>query len=185
MMRRFIFDKEIVGYTTIVVTNFPDFEDEGKCKKNEKLMKEENEEMAEIMNSCRMIIHVDNPPINIGENVRRREKKIASNRETREESEEILMTHLRNCQDVYKPKNLDKLNEEIQNYMTEKERLQQKLQQSERQLEIEKMKNEWSEEQKKELEELRKKLTELEEKIAVLMQGFFERMGKSIGKDID
>jgi len=179
MIRRYIFDEEIVKYTTIVVTNFSNFEDEGECKKNERLMKAENEEMFEIMENCRRIIHVDNPPIDIGENVKRRGKKIADNRETREESRKILMVCLAACWEVYKPKNLDKLNEEVQNYVTEKERLQQ----VERQLE--EMKNKLNEEQKRELEELRKKIFELEEKIAVLMQGFFERMGKSLGRDLD
>lgn len=63
LLRSTIFDKDIVNYTTIVRTDFADFEDEEKCKEDIKKMDDENPKLAELIRSCnKKIVYVDNPP---------------------------------------------------------------------------------------------------------------------------
>ncbi|CAG8467785.1 19076_t:CDS:10 [Racocetra fulgida] len=104
-----IFDDEIVNYTTIVRTNFPEFESEEACKRDRKKLRNENITLANIAKSVK-IIHVDNPPM------AGRASAIALAKEIREVSHKILITHLGTLQDIYKPRNLRKLNDRIKNY---------------------------------------------------------------------
>nr|CAG8629247.1 9575_t:CDS:1 [Entrophospora candida] len=57
------FDKNIFEYTTIVRTNFSDFEDDTKCEKDYQDMTSGNNDISEFVKSCKKVIHVDNPPI--------------------------------------------------------------------------------------------------------------------------
>src|SRR6185436_5047999 len=86
LLRETIFDKNITNYTTIVRTNFADFEDEKKCEGDRKKLKEENLELAELINSCNKVIYVDNPPL--------KGRSATTNKEIREASREILLKHL-------------------------------------------------------------------------------------------
>ena len=106
LLKETVFDENIAQYTTIVRTNFPSFEDEGECVKDKEALKSGGKFGKEIR-----IVHVDNPPINIrGKNV---EKKKELNMLTREASREIMLNHLVTRENVYKPNNLNKLNELI------------------------------------------------------------------------
>jgi len=119
LLRKFIFDDEIVNYTTIVRTRFSNFRKEEKCKEDIQKMIDNGGELADVIRVCReRIIHVDNPPINVED-----EDELAVNLKKRERSRTILLTRLAKCDDVYKPHNLDTLNERISNYTTENEKL--------------------------------------------------------------
>jgi len=151
-----IFDSEVVNYTTIVRTNFPEFEDENACKRDREKLQNENAKLASIAKSVR-IIHIDNPPL------KGRSAKI--NKEIREESHKILITHLGTCQKVYKPNNLNKLNDRIKDYMTEKERLEKEIAEKERLMKeqeerMNKKLNETQEEGERKVRELEQKKTQ-------------------------
>ena len=126
LLRSVIFDNEVSRYTTIIRTNFPEFENEQACERDRRALRNENRELLDIINSAR-IIYVDNPPIN-SDNARRN----AVNEETREVSREILLTLLGTCQGNYRPENLVQMNERINNYKTEKEKLEEELKEKDR-----------------------------------------------------
>jgi len=126
LLRSVIFDNEVSRYTTIIRTNFPEFENEQACERDRRALRNENRELLDIINSAR-IIYVDNPPINSG-NTRRN----AVNEETRGVSREILLTLLGTCQGNYRPENLVQMNERINNYKTEKEKLEEELKEKDR-----------------------------------------------------
>jgi len=121
LLRQVIFDNEVVGYTTIIRTSFPEFENWEACERDRQALKNENRDLLDITNSSK-IIYVDNPPIN-SSNARRN----AVNKETREVSREILLTLLGTFTGNYRPENLVQMNERINNYKTEKEKLEEEL----------------------------------------------------------
>lgn len=123
LLKKAIFDQNIANYTTIVRTNFPNFRNETKCQADIAKMKENNQELAEVIASCHKLIHVNNPPIDVDD---KEELKIY--KKAREESRIILLEHLAdNCQDVYKPKNLEELSTRISKHMAKKETLEQQI----------------------------------------------------------
>jgi GTPase Era involved in 16S rRNA processing len=125
LLRSTIFDKDIVNYTTIVRTDFSHFEDEEECEEDRKKIAEESPKLAELIRSCNKLIYVDNPSISTGK-IRRDN----INEETREESRKKLLEHLIiNCGN-YRPVGLNRLQERIGSYMTEKEKLQKQLRDS-------------------------------------------------------
>jgi putative ribosome biogenesis GTPase RsgA len=109
-LKEYVFEKNIGYYTTIVRTRFEDFEDEEECEREKKRMIEEgNEKLSKLIKECNGIICVDNPPIDISSEEKIRKKQKELNIEIRKTSRKILLNHLKNCQDVYKPKNLENL----------------------------------------------------------------------------
>ncbi|CAJ0640808.1 11325_t:CDS:1 [Entrophospora sp. SA101] len=115
-----VFDKSIFEFTTIVRTNFHDFEDDDECKKDHQAMISENEKLSELVKSCNKLIHVDNPPIT------KRSKQVAE--EIRVESRKKLINYLKTCTKVYVPEKLQEVvDAKINGYMTHKERLQKEV----------------------------------------------------------
>ncbi|CAG8610817.1 9581_t:CDS:1, partial [Ambispora leptoticha] len=104
LFKSIIFDKRVAEYTTIVRTNFPDFEDQTECDCDQQKLRNENESLFKILGACR-IIHIDNPPL--------KGRSAATNRDTREESRKRLLIYLATCQGIYKPENLDAMNDRI------------------------------------------------------------------------
>lgn len=158
LLRSVIFDNEVSKYTTIIRTSFPEFENEQACERDRQALKRENGELLDIINSVK-IIYVDNPPINSG-NARRN----AVNKETREVSHEILLTLLGTFTGNYRPENLIRMNERINNYKTEKEKLEEELKEKDKMM---------KEQEKK-----------LQDKIDNLNKEQDEKM-KKIGEDCD
>ena len=77
----------------------------------------ENEEIADVINSSKNFIHVNNL-------TEEEEPSLASRKECRD----ILRMHLVvNCKELYKPKNLDDLNNRTRNHMDEKERMEKQM----------------------------------------------------------
>ncbi|CAJ0905451.1 4531_t:CDS:1 [Entrophospora sp. SA101] len=116
LLRTIIFDNNVVNYTTIVRTNFPEFEDADECENDKRQMINENQDLSTVIRACRKVIHIDNPPL-VG-----RAKE--TNKTIRDESRKRILLHLSACREVYKPENLGQLNERIRNYMTDKEKLE-------------------------------------------------------------
>jgi predicted GTPase len=144
LLRSTIFDKDITNYTTIVRTRFADFENEKKCEEAQEELNQKNPTLAELVRLCNKLIFVDNPSIP----VEGWSSAIQVAKELREASREILLKHLIKSCGNYKPVSLDRLNERISSYMTEKEKLEKRLEE----LEAEKKKSE--EERKKAQEEM-------------------------------
>ncbi|CAJ0905101.1 3125_t:CDS:2 [Entrophospora sp. SA101] len=114
------FDKSIFKYTTIVRTSFPDFEDDAECENDYQDMTSENNNLSQLVKSCKKVIHVDNPPITF------RTKQGVE--ETRKESRKRLLAYLSTCTKVYMPEKLQEIvDEKINGYMTLKEKLQNEI----------------------------------------------------------
>jgi len=147
LLRTVFFDKDIVKYTTIVRTKFPGFRKPEKCDEDKERMIKETGDISEVIKSCRKVIHVNNLTEEEDPGLR-----------ARADSHSILLTHLHNCQDVYKPENLDGLNERIGGFMTEKEHLQKQL-------------DEMKDLTEKQRAEAQKRIKELEEKVIGTTKG--------------
>ena len=123
LLKKAIFDQNIANYTTIIRTNFPNFRNENKCQTDIEKMKQNNQELTEVINSCHKLIHVNNPPLDIDD-----QEELKIYKKVREESRIILLEHLaENCQDIYKPKNLEELTIRISKHVEEKESLEQEI----------------------------------------------------------
>ncbi|GES80260.1 kinase-like domain-containing protein [Rhizophagus clarus] len=103
-----IFESGIIKHTTIVRTKFTNFEKKRECERDKEKLCKDNEIISKIVESCRDIIYVDNPPTNI-QNVERREK-----------SRNILLSQLKfACQKYYKLVTWDELHAKIASYIKE------------------------------------------------------------------
>jgi len=118
LLESVIFDSNVVNYTTIIRTRFPEFEDSSACEEDKRELKEENLEIFKILKN-RKIIYVDNPRI-IG-------RDAETNKEIREESRTRLLTYLGTCQDTYYSSNLGTLSQRINNYITAEEELKKEI----------------------------------------------------------
>jgi hypothetical protein len=78
-------------------------------------MKNENGSLRDVIQNCKKVIHVNNL-------TEQEDPEITS----RSESRVKLLTHLRSCREVYKPEELDQLNDRIGSYMTEKQQVMNK-----------------------------------------------------------
>jgi len=116
ILKKTVFDENVNKYITVVRNRFPYFRDSVECENDRKSIRS-SDKISEVISSCNKFIHVDTPPLDIKD-----ERRVKLNREDREYSRMILLTHLRDCRDVYKPNNLDKLNERVSKFKTEKER---------------------------------------------------------------
>lgn len=123
LLRTVIFDEDIVRYTTIVRTNFPSFKKPERAAADKEALIKENKDMEYIIKKCNNFIHVNNPPIDTGD-----EREEEFGRERRKESREILLTHLYvKCKEIYNPGNLEEMNERIGEYMDEAEKNQKAI----------------------------------------------------------
>ncbi|CAG8507290.1 1921_t:CDS:1 [Dentiscutata erythropus] len=110
LFRTVFFGEDIGKYTTIIQTKFPGFRDPEKRRKNKEVMRNQNENVATILNSCRRLVHVNN--LTEQEDSRQR---------ARNDCRAFLRNYLSsNCQNVYIPSNLGEMDERIQNYLAEK-----------------------------------------------------------------
>ncbi|CFW92698.1 conserved protein of unknown function (AIG1 domain) [endosymbiont DhMRE of Dentiscutata heterogama] len=122
LLKKAIFDQDIAKYTTIVRTNFPNFRNENRCREDIERMKKNNAELAEIITSCHKLIHVNNPPLDIDD-----PEELKIYQKAREKSRLILLEHLEDCPDIYKPKNLEELATRISKHMENKATLEQQI----------------------------------------------------------
>ncbi|CAG8454961.1 4125_t:CDS:1 [Acaulospora morrowiae] len=104
LLKNIIFDEQVTGYTTIVCTDFPDFENDEACEKDRQSFREEIKNLSTELASTN-IIYVDNPPI-------KGRYKLLS-KDSREASRRILLEHLKTCQEIYRPELLAKFSQMI------------------------------------------------------------------------
>jgi len=110
--KNFVFETGITRITTLVRTNFKGFRNQELCDKDLENLLSESKKISEVINSCNGIIYVDNPFVNISapddeeeDEREKRNKKIDSNKETREKSREVVLNYLaENCQEIYRLK---------------------------------------------------------------------------------
>jgi len=140
LLREIIFDKEVIKYTTVVRTGFPEFEDTEVCDDDRYSLRTENARLAHILENVN-IIYVDNPPL------KGRNKE--TNEEIREESRKRLLTYLGKCRRTYRPRNIDTLDERVRDYKTNEQKLKDKMK------ELEKVRKQQEEEFRKKLENLK------------------------------
>jgi hypothetical protein len=167
LLREIIFDSDIVNYTTIVRTNFSNFRNSGKCETDRTKMIGENSELSEVIRTCKKVVHVDNSPMNIDD-----ELELSVNKRKREESRSKILVHLAtNCFFNYKPRNLDDLNSRIGNHMTELDKLQKQLRESQN----------LNESQRK---QMRDEVDRLRGEISQQTKGFFQKTVGKIGEGV-
>ncbi|GBC10195.1 hypothetical protein RclHR1_09420003 [Rhizophagus clarus] len=99
LYKKIIFETGILEYVTIVRNKFSNFGNKNECERDKICLFYENEIIAEIVNSCKGIVHVDNPPIDIVDD---NEGQIDFNRDIRKKSRIILLNYLEEvCQEKY------------------------------------------------------------------------------------
>jgi hypothetical protein len=143
LLSSIIFDKDVIKYTTIVRTGFPEFETREACEDDRAALRIENADLVHILGSVN-IMYVDNPPL-VG-----RPRAVEDAKECREESRKRLLTYLAGCQGNYRPSNIDTLDERIQEYRTNEQLLKDKMKELEA-------------DRKRQEEEFRKKIVDLKE----------------------
>jgi len=122
LLRTVIFDEEIIKYTTVVRTRFAKFRKPEETAEDKKKLIEENNNIADVIKNCNKVLYVNNPPIDTGD-----DDQDEVGRKVRGQSREILLTHAYQCQEIYKPGNLDEMNERIGGYMDETEKKQREI----------------------------------------------------------
>jgi ABC-type dipeptide/oligopeptide/nickel transport system ATPase subunit len=158
-----IFNPTIIKHTTIVKTRFPKFKESAICNEDIKSMQKENEKIAHVVTGCNKIIHVNNLTVD-------EEPSLKS----RKDSKMRLVTHLAGCREIYKPAELDELNDKIRNYMTEKEKLAKELEELGPKLEEAQRSNTAL------AADLQKQKTEYDNKLAGLTQEVAKTTGQKI-----
>jgi hypothetical protein len=166
LLSSIIFDKDVIKYTTIVRTGFPEFEDREACEDDRAALRIENADLVHILGSVN-IVYVDNPPL------KGRPRAVEDAKECREESRKRLLTYLATRQEGnYRPSNIDTLDERVLEYKTNEQKLKDKMKELEkaRKEQEEKFRQEIAnlkEEQARELRENRIKFEEDIRKVKV------------------
>lgn len=150
LLKLVVFDENISNHTTIVRTDFADFEDNDRCEEDRKKMSEENSQIGELVNLVNGVIHVDNPPL--------KGRSATTNKEIREESRKKILNYLIQEKGNYWPANLINLNERISTYMSEIDELK-KLLEEERKMNNDKI-TELAAKSEKKISELEAKIEE-------------------------
>jgi len=65
LLEKVVFDENIAKYTTIVRTNFVDFEEKVSCEEEKEKMIRRGGEFRKLIERCNGIVYVNNPPVNI------------------------------------------------------------------------------------------------------------------------
>lgn len=115
IIRKSIFDSNITEYTTIVRTKFHNFRNSNKCGEDRNLLEKENRKVIKLVSSCKSIIYVDNPSLSSNDY---NEEEIFFNKKRRKDSRDVLLAHLANCKNVYKPENLMIIDEIFKKYVS-------------------------------------------------------------------
>jgi hypothetical protein len=148
-------EPKLLEYTTIVMTNFSDFQDQQKCEEEVNHLKSVNRndpQLVKIINSDKFIF-VNNSPISFetDEEKEQIEEEIEK-REDREFSRRVVFSHLRkSCQETYHLRNIDNVAQIINDFF-------------EISLESnsDKLANDLIEKSKRETREMQKKIEEME-----------------------
>jgi GTP-binding protein EngB required for normal cell division len=158
LFERSISETGITKFTTIIITGFENFKNKELCERDKEGLIRESKDLREMIESCKGVIHIDNPSINIppadDEDDEEKEDRIRrenANKKKREESGKIVLNHLdKNCSEIYKLREWDDLysmivkGKEIENNLTNAKNKSEKVA-------IEKEKKSWFKELKAKL----------------------------------
>ncbi|RGB25790.1 kinase-like domain-containing protein [Rhizophagus diaphanus] len=114
-----IFEINILEYVTIVRTKFSNFKKKKECEADKNQLHNENESISEIVKSCRDVVHVDNPSVNIQITDDDDQYTININKKIRERSRKIMLDYLDEaCQvDHFKLKSWDETHKLVAEYI--------------------------------------------------------------------
>ncbi|PKC03755.1 hypothetical protein RhiirA5_362952, partial [Rhizophagus irregularis] len=114
-----IFEIGILDYVTIVRTKFSNFKNKKECEADKKQLHNENENIANIVRSCRNVIYVDNPPTNIQIIDEEDEETVITNKKIRDRSRKIMLDYLDEACMVnyFKLKTWDQIRKPIAEYL--------------------------------------------------------------------
>jgi hypothetical protein len=163
LLSSIIFDEKVINYTTVVRVAFPNFEDKEKCADDRASLRMENADLAHILDSVN-IIYVDNPPLE------GRSRMVEMNKEVREESRKRLLTYLGKCRRTYRPSNIDTLEERVQDYKTNEQKLKDKMKELEadRKRQEEEFRKKLANPKEEQAQELRESRRQFEEQLQML-----------------
>jgi GTPase SAR1 family protein len=137
MIKNSILEINLFGYVTLVRTKFDNFRSKEECKIDKDKMLKESNTIAEIVESCNGVIHVDNPPTNIeaiddGGDDDDPNVQISVNKSVRKKSRKILLDYLEGVDPIkedkpFKLKTWDNLHDSILNYVKTEEDARNRL----------------------------------------------------------
>jgi GTP-binding protein EngB required for normal cell division len=120
LFKNFINESGITKFTTLVRTNFENFEDPESIQQDYQNLLQESPELKEIIESCNNIIYVDNPALPIIKATdsaavkKDKTEDIEINQEIRTSSREVVLNHLaNNCLEIYKLKKWDSIHQQV------------------------------------------------------------------------
>ncbi|CAB5208515.1 unnamed protein product [Rhizophagus irregularis] len=114
-----IFEINILEYVTIVRTKFSNFKKKKECEADKNQLYNENESISEIVKSCRDVVHVDNPSVNIQITDDDDQYTVNINKKIRERSRKIMLDYLdKACEvDYFKLKSWDETHKLVVEYI--------------------------------------------------------------------
>ncbi|CAG8454980.1 4126_t:CDS:1 [Acaulospora morrowiae] len=112
LLKNIIFDEQVADYTTIICTDFQEFEDDEACEKDRQSFRKEIANLSTELASTK-IIYVDNLPLK--GHYKLMESIVKGSREA---SRIILLEHLKTCQEIYRPGLLAKFSQMIGEFNT-------------------------------------------------------------------
>ncbi|GBB96836.1 hypothetical protein RclHR1_02850007 [Rhizophagus clarus] len=122
LIKESLFKSDILRYVTIVRSNFSNFRTNKECDKDIELMRNESDIIAQIVNSCNGVVHVDNPSVDLfkddDEDDDEYEQRIDINRNARKKSRKIVLNYLEKNRDKpFRLDNWDELCKKIVDYI--------------------------------------------------------------------
>jgi len=161
MFKDFISEAGITKFTTLVRTNFDNFQSQESCQEDQNDLLSQSQELKEIISSCNSVLHVDNPAIPVikdkdkGKARERKEQRIIENKKTREVSREIVLNYLvGNCLEIYKLKKWDSIHDRVSGYINQINEKEHELAQTNNVSEKSRLQNEINETKGKVAEEV-------------------------------
>ena len=161
MFKDFISETGITKFTTLIRTNFENFQSQEICQEDQNNLLSQSQELREIISSCNGILHVDNPAIPVikdkdeGKARERKQQRIIENKKSREASREIVLNYLaENCLEIYKLKKWDSIHDRVAGYMKQITEKEQELSQTNNVLKKSRLQNEIKETKGKIAEEV-------------------------------
>jgi predicted GTPase len=177
-IKKTIFDQGVIRFTTIVRSNFPNFDDKDECENQTRILRSRSDAIGEIARNCNGIIYVNNPSVDIeikesftATIKAKKRQEIQTNTLNREISREILLDYFEKvCQGFYCPSYWQKIKLNAYAYINEKlhaeERLKAQIQEEEKKKRDAENKKVVEEEIRREKEKLRREVAEAQRKAA-------------------
>jgi len=125
LLRAVVFNEEICRFTTIVRTDFWEFENRERCEADIRDLRQ-LPVVGEIVQNCARVLHVQNVPNGQIPGV---------TVDFQARSRDLLRLHVRNCRELYRPDALNQIKDRITVHMEEKTRIEREKKELEKALE--------------------------------------------------